>query len=118
MSLGAFLRSHRGAHGAAPSFWPWTYLRRSSVQGLPGPGSENLSYTTLAIPKETPIGPGVANHRVWWFQMAEDYVPHLTGVQGLGGLQNQYAFTSGGPLTVTQPTTQNAGTTININYPG
>lgn len=104
-------------HGRAASYWPWTYLRKGSVEGLPGPGSQNLAYTTLALPKETPIGDGNANASQWWFQRPLDFASHLVGVNGLGGLQVQDQFGGGGPLTVTQPVTQNTGATVTY-YPG
>lgn len=109
----------RERHGNAASYWPWTYARNSQVTGrLPGPGSGNLVYTTLGLPFETPIGDGNANLSQWIFQMSVEWAPHLVGLQGLGGLQNQHQYSSGGPLVVTQPTSNNQSGTTTVYYPG
>lgn len=75
--------------------FPWLYARRS----LPGPGSGNIAFETLALPEFTPIGAGVANQQQFRTLTPATYVPHLIGVQGIGGLIPGQVF--GTPLVNT-----------------
>lgn len=77
-----------------PHLWPFTYLRKL----LPGPGSGNLAFQQEALPEFTPIGPGIANRMQFATMTPATYVPHVIGIQGIGGLQNGQLF--GSPLIV------------------
>ena len=83
-------------HRFARQIFPWVYSYRS----LPGPGVENAAYLNEALPFQTPIGPGVANARQWWWQVPLAYQDHLIGVQGIGGLIHGQVY--GTPLTDVQ----------------
>lgn len=66
----------------ARQIWPWIYQAKK----LPGPGVENTAYLSEYLSPQTPIGPGIANRRQYWFQTPTTFAPHLIGVQGIGGL--------------------------------
>jgi hypothetical protein len=68
---------------------------------LPGPGSENIAFLTLALQRQTPIGAGNANLYQLIVEAPATYVPHVIGVQGVGGLLSGQFF--GTPLFVQQP---------------
>lgn len=68
--------------GRKVAIFPWRY----SVRSLPGPGAQNVAFLNEALPCQTPIGPGIANRRQFYFQTPATLAPHLIGIQGLGGL--------------------------------
>jgi hypothetical protein len=68
--------------------FPWFYRRKA----LPGPGSNNIAFETLALPEFTPIGPGIANHHQFQLLTRPTLAPHMIGVQGLGGLQHGQVY--------------------------
>ena len=75
---------------------------------LPGPGAENLAFLTLALPEFTPIGPGNANRFQLLNLQPVTYIPHLIGVQGIGGLLSGQIygtplFTQASPSETPQP---------------
>lgn len=76
------MQHFRAVNAAIGTFFPWAYSRRP----LPGPGVENYAMTILQLNFVTPIGAGVANQRQFWFETPATYVPHLTGIQGIGGM--------------------------------
>lgn len=69
------------------SIFPWLYRRQS----LPGPGSGNISFETLALPEFTPIGPGISN-RHQYLSTPQTVVPHVIGINGIGGPLHGTAF--------------------------
>lgn len=77
------MQNLRAVNAAIGTIFPWAYSRRP----LPGPGAENLAFLVLALPYVTPIGAGIANKRQFWFETPATYVPHMTGIQGLGGIE-------------------------------
>lgn len=85
------MQNFRAVNAAIGTLFPWAYARRP----LPGPGAENLAYLTLQLPQLTPIGAGVANRRQFQFQTPATYVPHLTGIQGLGGIEAGQWYNAG-----------------------
>lgn len=64
------------------NIFPWKYTRRE----LPGPGSENIAYETLALPFFTPIGPGISNASQLYNNTGAGFISHVIGINGLGGL--------------------------------
>jgi hypothetical protein len=61
---------------------PYFYIPKA----VPGPGSENLAFTNEGLPCFTPIGPGIANVKQFWFLTPAPSASHLIGVSGIGGL--------------------------------
>lgn len=82
--------------------YPYRYARKE----LPGPGSENLAYLDLALNYQTPIGPGIANHRQY-HSYGAGTTAHYIGTMGIGGIIHGQIYT--GPLTVTQQTNVTQG---------
>ena len=94
---------------AAWRSFPWTYARK----GVPGPGSQNIAYETLALNPYTPIGAGIANQKQFMFQGPQLIIPHLVGISGIGG--NDTGQFVGTPLIVLQ--TGNASQIVAIASP-
>ena len=85
------------------AFTDWMGRYIYARKPLPGPGSENLAFTELLLQEQTPIGAGNANHFQLRTYTSPTYVPHVIGIQGLGGLIQGQIF--GVPLAVQQPAT-------------
>lgn len=66
----------------ARQVFPWFYQAKT----LPGPGVQNTAFLSEWLQPYTPIGPGIANRRQFYFQTPLTIQPHLIGVQGIGGL--------------------------------
>jgi hypothetical protein len=95
--------THQREHFWHQIFRPFFGVNAYARKPLPGPGSENLAFLDLLLQEQTPIGAGQANQMQFIFTTPATYVPHVIGVNGIGGLLSGQFY--GSPLNVQQPRT-------------